>query len=91
MTLWAYSIFGVETRKGLVKLVRDKEVIATVSPAEARDWALNILQAAEAAETDEFMWAFFTGTIGIDENKAAQVLVDFRKYREKKQDEKAGD
>jgi len=83
--LWAYSIFGAELRKGLVKLVYDKNVIAMVSPAEARSWALNILEAAEAAETDEFLMHVFKTRIKLDAPSAIAVLADFRKYRESKQ------
>jgi hypothetical protein len=82
--LWAYSIFGAELRKGLVKLVYDKNVIAMVTPAEARSWALNVLEAAEAAECDEFLMAMFKERIGLDDEKAVAVLADFRRFRETK-------
>lgn len=85
--LWAYSIFGAELRKGLVKLVYDKNVIAMVSPAEARSWALNILEAAEAAETDEFLMSVFKEKVGLDDPRAVAILADFRKYREKRREE----
>jgi hypothetical protein len=85
--LWAYSIYGAETRKGLVKLLKDKEVIATVSPQEARSWAMNILEAAEAAETDEYLIWLLTQRVGLDLKPAAKVLQEFRDYREKRQGE----
>jgi hypothetical protein len=84
--LWVYSIYGAETRKGLVKLVKDKEIIATVSPEEARSWALNILEAAESAQTDEFLIYLLTEKIGLDLAKAGSVLQEFREYREKHQE-----
>lgn len=87
MTLWAYSIFGHQTRKGLVKICRDKEVIAQMTPAEARDWAANVLQAAEAAETDEFLMEHFTNRLG-SESLGGRVLQDFREFRDRKQEEK---
>jgi hypothetical protein len=85
-TLWAYSIYGAQTRRGLVKLVKDKEIIATVEPSVAREWALNILQAAEAAETDEFLMYLLTNKVGMNEQNAVSVLQDFRDYREAKQE-----
>lgn len=91
--LWAYSIFGAQTRKGLVKLIKNKEVIATLSPKEARAWALNILQAAEAAESDEYLMFMLTQRINLDEQRAVAVLQEFREYREKldKDDGGSGD
>ncbi len=83
--LWAYSIFGAQLRKGLVKLVHDKNVIAMMTPAEARSWAMNILEAAEAAETDEFLMEVFKEKVGLDDAHAVAVLADFRKHRESKQ------
>lgn len=80
--LWAYSIYGAETRKGLVKIVKDKEVLAMLTPAEAREWAANLYQAAEAAETDEFLMAMFKDRIGLDDEKAVAVLTDFRRFRD---------
>lgn len=57
MQIWAQSIFGAESGKGLVELeVAGAEI--TIAPTEARAFAYSILEAAEAAETDEFimMW-----------------------------------
>lgn len=57
MQIWAQSIFGAESGKGLVELeVAGAEI--TITPTEARAFAYSILEAAEAAETDEFimMW-----------------------------------
>lgn len=88
--LWAYSIYGAQLRKGMVKLVHDKNVIAMVSPAEARSWALNILEATEAAETDEFLMSVFQKRIGLDDASAVKVLVEFREFRESKEDKKDG-
>jgi hypothetical protein len=87
--LWAYSIFGARERRGFVKLVRDREVIAQVDPQEARQWARNILEAAEAAETDEYLMHLLIDQIHLDDARAVAVLQDFREYREKKQAERS--
>lgn len=50
-----------------------------MSPDEARQLALSILQSAEAAEQDAFMMHFLSENIGVD--KAAVVLTEFRKWR----------
>ena len=83
-TLWAISIFGQKERKGLVQLrLEDKEVQMHVD--DARDFAISILTAAEAAETDEFLMTFLSDKVGLkDDVSRVQVLKDFRDWRDKK-------
>lgn len=82
--LFAESIFGFHTRKGLVKLSYGITFEKLISPGEARKFALSILEAAEAAETDEFIVNWLEKRIGLkgDEGKV-QLLIDFREVREK--------
>ncbi len=61
--LWAASIYGAHARKGLVKL-SFKETEAIISPAEARRFALSVLEAAESAETDEFIMSWLSERVG---------------------------
>lgn len=56
-----------------------------LTPSEARVHALSILEAADAAETDEFIWNW----LGRIDSKApdwrrAAILQEFRRYREEK-------
>jgi len=83
-TLWAKSIFGHATRKGLVEIeIKGAEV--TCSPTEARAFAYSLLEAAEAADTDEFIMTWLNERIGIKDDQAAyQVLREFREKREEK-------
>lgn len=79
--LWHQS--GVN-RKGeaFVQLILEGKPIAQMTPAEARDHARAVTEAAEAAEQDAFMLEFAKSTIGTTEVGAAQLLVEFRRFRE---------
>ena len=52
------------------------------SPAEARTIAHLLLECAEAAETDGFLWKYFTRVIGANEQQAARILLQYRAERE---------
>lgn len=80
--IWAASIYGADRRKGLVELEVGKEK-RVITPTEARAFAYSILEAAEAAETDEFLMGWLAERVGIKEDEpCVQVLRDFRKKRE---------
>jgi hypothetical protein len=78
--LIATSIYGAKNRRGLVD-IQLGETVVTVIPQDARDFALNLLGCAEAAESDEFMVAFFTGKVGLDESQVVPILREFRELR----------
>lgn len=80
--LYAESIFGRNTQKGLVRLSHGITFELVISPEEARFFALSILEAAQAAETDEILMTWLGEAVGItNEKKRAQVLLDFRQIR----------
>lgn len=80
--LYAESIFGYHTRCGLVKLSYGITFEIMLSPEEARFFAMCVLEAAQAAETDEILMYWLQNVIGItDERKAVSVLADFRNIR----------
>jgi hypothetical protein len=86
-TLWASSMFGNSSLKGLEQIfIRGKEVVMT--PREARVFALSVFEAADAAESDEFLMGFLTDRVGIQEKeKLVAILSDFREFRIKKEKE----
>jgi hypothetical protein len=53
------------------------------TPGKAREVALMLLEAADAAESDAVLMAFARESIGLDDVRAAQLLDQFRKSREK--------
>ena len=52
-----------------------------LTPTEARRHALGILEAADAADSDSFLWGFLRARVGLDDERAAEVLAEFRAYR----------
>jgi hypothetical protein len=52
------------------------------TPGKAREVALMLLEAADAAESDAVLMAFARDQIGLDDAGAAQLLAQFRKSRE---------
>jgi hypothetical protein len=52
------------------------------TPEEAIRHAFNILEVTVAAEGDAFLMQFVTERIGAEREKAAQLLMDFRRWRE---------
>lgn len=78
----AEAILGMETRRGIVRLGYGITFDLQVSPFEARKIALSILEAADAAEGDEFLVTFLQKKVGVGLDGAVAVLRDFREMRE---------
>lgn len=78
--LWHQS--GIN-RKGepFVQLLRGTEIICQMDTQQARDHAQAILESAEAAEQDAFIFDWVINKVGSGKEQAAGLLVDFRKYR----------
>ena len=53
-----------------------------LTPKEARDFALTILEAADAAESDAFIVNFMTEQVKADAVAAVKILREFREFRE---------
>jgi hypothetical protein len=81
--IWASSSVHADDRAPWVHLQwADKKGMLT--PDEARQFALSVLEAAEAAEHDSLLVGFLTKDIGSDFATAIAVLHDFRQRRERK-------
>lgn len=78
------SGFGHNTRQPFVQLVIPRaDWMTQMSPANARELAFNILQAADAAESDGFWVTFLQETVGVEDMRAiASILADFRTWRD---------
>jgi hypothetical protein len=83
-TIWAHSIFGAKTRKGLVGLTVGDRKPVYMSPEEARSVAADLLQTATAAETDEVLMRWLHERLGMEDEQSVQVLHDLRKMREER-------
>lgn len=88
---WALSGLGMNTKVPYVSL-RHEDFILQVSPKEAREIASNILQCAEAAEQDQFLFEWVKQAIKVNDQAAAVILKEYRDFREaqeRKPDEEA--
>lgn len=80
-TIWMEPIISHRTKEGLVNL-RWGNLSAQLPVAKAREHALSLLQIAEAAETDAFLFQYFTWHMKVRPERMGQVLQAFRAYRE---------
>lgn len=77
--------YRANTKEPFVEMNVPKRRIQ-MSPENARDLALNLLQAAEAAYSDAFLVEFYRDALQAEEELTAGVLIEFRKWRETKQE-----
>lgn len=78
--LWHQS--GINPKgQPFVQLLLGMRIIGQMTPEEARDHGRAMLEAAEAAEQDAFMFDWVTHQVGAGPQQAAGLLVDFRRYR----------
>lgn len=77
------SIVSAQTGKALVKLEWGP-MSGQLTPAEAKEHAVRILEVAWGAEVDSILVEFFTTKIGVDMLAAVQILRDFRELRRKR-------
>lgn len=86
-TINVTSGYGGNTRQPFVEIKTDKlKEPMQLAPEEARDLAANLLEAAEAAEQDAFIFEFHSdfvaGTPEEKRNIGASMLGAFREWRD---------
>ena len=78
------SGFGQRTQAPYVQvLIEAADFMTQMSPADARDLAHNLLACAESAEQDAFFITFLRTKIGAEDGQIAQLLNEFREWRER--------
>jgi hypothetical protein len=76
----ASSMFGNRTQKGMVEVyVNGADFSVILSPRTAREFAMNLLRCAEAAETDEMLIGFAKKAGIEDPAKRARLLIEGKK------------
>lgn len=76
--------FGHRTRQPYVQvLIEAADFMTQMAPADARALAINLLQAAEAAEGDAFLISFLRRKVGANDEAVAGILQEFRNWRER--------
>lgn len=80
------SGFGGRTQQPFVQvLIEAADFMTQMSPAEARDLAMNLLHCADAAESDGFLITFLRAKLKADDQAIAMILSEFREWREKQE------
>lgn len=86
--LWHQS--GVSaTGEPFVQLLQDQQIIAQMSPEQARDHAAAIIESAEAAEQDAFLVAFGRDKLG-DVESGMRLVMAFREFRAERSNKSQG-
>lgn len=76
------SNFGHRTQKPFVMVtVGEQDFMAQMSPDEARALAMNLLQCADASETDAFLVTFLRKRVGANDQAVVGIPQDFREWR----------
>lgn len=76
------SIYGATTRQPYVNVEVSVSPMQ-LSPAKAREIALMLLESADAAESDAVLIGHARDVLDLSEQASAQLLNQFRQYREK--------
>ena len=76
------SIYGYKNQKPYVNVEVSVSPMQ-MSPAKAREIALMLLESADAAESDAVLIGYARDVLDLDDRGAAQLLDQFRKYRDK--------
>lgn len=77
----AVAIFGRKTKQPYVELHLGDIGVTQWSPAEARHHAMAVLEVAEAAEQDAFIYEWFAGRYSLDERHVSILLQEYRAFR----------
>ncbi|RFU83590.1 hypothetical protein DY218_27160 [Streptomyces triticagri] len=80
--LWLEPGINQETRPFLV-LHADGQQVGQWTVGDARQHALYVLEALEAADLDAAYLRYLVGKIGIDDNRARQAIGDLANYRQR--------
>ena len=81
-TIMVSSGYGGNTHKPFI-MIETPELDRPIqmSPQEARDLAANLLQAAEGADSDAFLFEFIKNELNQPERVCADLLIMFRQWR----------
>lgn len=81
--------FGARTQEPFVNLTEGgSDFHVQMSPEEAVDLAHNLLACAEAAVQDAMFIRFMREVVGLDDAHVFGMLMQFRQYREERQEKK---
>lgn len=79
--LYLESVVSAQTGEPRVNLTWESTRLGQLSVEEARQHALAVLEVAEAAEQDAFLFRWLQKVVGLSPQKAVLVLGEFRSTR----------
>ena len=83
--IYTRALYGAQCRQPLVEL-RYQDLSVQLSPEDARELAMSLLQTAEAAEQDAFLVEWSQQEVHATLTEAVGLLEGFRKWREARAD-----
>jgi hypothetical protein len=78
------SVVGYKTGQPIVEIAWG-ENRGQLTAEEARAHAMRVLECADAAESDLFIFTWVTDSLGMPAPQAATLLADFRAFRERRE------
>jgi len=75
-------ILSSKTKQGMVQLILNGETISQWDIRKAKEIHGMLGEAIEAAVSDTFIFNFMVTKVGLSEDKAAAMLMDFREFRQ---------
>lgn len=76
------SVLSARTKRGAVDIIVNDARLVQLELDKAREVAGLLAGAIEAATTDEILWRWLQGQMGLDDQAAAAALLDFRELRQ---------
>lgn len=83
---WAETGYGHNTHKPFVSLSYNGRKLAQMPPETAIDLAHNLLAIADASLAEAFLIGFMRDQVGLEMEHVAGLLMEFREWREKRED-----
>jgi hypothetical protein len=78
-TLWVNGLVAVSDFQPYIQLSNEDHIVAQMTMAEARNFAMDILQMASRTEADAMIHRFFKDSDNSD--LSGRIMVEFRDFR----------
>lgn len=84
-TFWVASGFGFHSHKPFVNITWPDGSAHQFSVEQARSFAIDILEAAEASVSDAFLWHLIMDKLDMDTQIAAAIIYEARQWRKEQE------
>jgi hypothetical protein len=79
--VWVTALFGAHAEEPLVQITVADGVFRQMTPDQARNLARNLFMAADASESDAFIYQLIMKKLGGTMEMASAIIKEFRDYR----------